>query len=169
MGFTLGLFTIFGIAALPHLSYAADKAPCWNIDLGPTGVDLCSVLEQARDFMSRLKPSTADNLEKISEEFELERSLRIQQALFREDLNWLNRGYSTRQIDVMVFIAVALSLERAMDLTVELRRAYESTADPKSKARLEAVVLYQAQALSLLHGLSRQLEKVPDYELKFYF
>lgn len=169
VGFAVGWFTIFGMSAAPQIAYGADEVPCWNLDLGAGGAEICALVEEAKDLLSRLKPSTADHLEKVSEQFELERSLRVQQALFREDLTWLNRGYSSRQMDVMVFIAVALSIERAIVLTGELSSVYENHHDAKTKERLESVTLYQTQALSLLRGLTRQLQDVKDYELKFFF
>lgn len=173
VGFVVCLFTIFGMSPATEGADGALSSdvntPCLGGDLLPTGVDPCLLREQAQHLVSKLAPATAESLQNISAEFELERSLRIQQALFREDLNWMQRGYSARQIDLMVFIAVALSLERAKELAVELRQVMEEKPEPTIARRLGSVVLYQTQALTMLHRLSRELENVRDYELKFYY
>jgi hypothetical protein len=167
------VFTIFGmlsVAVRADDGMSSDvNTPCLGGELSPSGADPCLLREQAQGFMSKLAPGTAESLQKISAEFDLERNLRIQQALFREDLNWMQRGYSDRQIDLMVFVAVALSLERAKELEVELREVMKEKPEPKVARRLESVVLYQSQALSMLDRMSRELENVRDYELKFYY
>jgi hypothetical protein len=76
-------------------------------------VDPCPFLEQAHGLVPRLTPSATEYLQKVAAGFDPERSLRVQQALLREDLIWQSRGFSRRQIDLMVFISVALSLEEA--------------------------------------------------------
>lgn len=173
VGFVVCLFTIFGMslgASGADGVLASDvNTPCLGDHPSPSGVDPCLLRAQAQRFISRLAPGTAESLQKISAEFDLERNLRIQQALFREDLNWMQRGYSARQIDLMVFVAVALSLERAKELEVELREVMKETPEPKIARRLESVVLYQTQALTMLDRMSGDLENVREYELKFYY
>ncbi len=173
VGFVVCLFTFFGMSIVAEgedSGFTRDmKTSCLDGNTLPSGVDPCPILEQASHLMSRLAPSTAASLRKISGEFQLERSLRVQQALFREDLSWMQRGYSARQIDLMVFIAVALSLKRANASAVELQRVIETKPEPKIARRLDALDLYQRQAMSMLLRLSRELEDLRDDEIKFYY
>jgi hypothetical protein len=173
VGFVVCLFTFFGMSIVAEgddSGFTGDmKTSCLDGHTLPRGVDPCPILEQASHLISRLPPSTAASLQKISGEFQLERSLRVQQALFREDLSWMQRGYSTRQIDLMVFVAVALSLERANASAVELQRVMEAEPEPKIARRLESLVLYQMQAMSILLRLSRKLEDVRADEIRFYY
>ncbi len=173
VGFVVCLITFFGMSIVAEgedSGFTGDmKTSCLDGNTLPSGADPCPVLEQASHLMSRLAPSTAASLQKISGEFQLERSLRVQQALFREDLSWMQRGYSARQIDLMVFIAVALSLERANASAVELQRVMETKHEPKIARRLDALDLYQRQAMSMLLRLSRELEDLRDDEIRFYY
>lgn len=120
-------------------------------------------VEQAEELLGKLTRSAAIYLKKGAEGFDPTRNLRVQAALFREDLVWQTRGFTDRQIDLMVFISVALSLERA-DKALE-----EAWKDPKNKARAEAIKLYRMQAESLLDDLSEKLRDIPDHEFRFYF
>jgi hypothetical protein len=133
------------------------------------GDDAYPLIEEAHRFLSRLVPSTATHLRLVAAEFDLERNLRIQQALFREDLQWLNRGYSQKQMDLMVFIAVALSLEKAGEVKTALRSSLDDNLDPSVMSRLKAVELYQSQAVAMLRRLSRELENMPNRELRFHY
>jgi len=132
-------------------------------------IDPCPLIEQAYGFIPRLSHSAADYARKVAEGFDPERSLRIQQALLREDLLWQSRGFSRRQMDLMVFVSVALSLERTDAQSVELRRAFEEKGDPKDRQRIGRIDLYQSEALDLLEELSASLQSVPDSEMRFYF
>ena len=134
-----------------------------------TPIDPCPFLEQAYGFIPRLSHSAADYARKVAEGFDPERSLRIQQALLREDLLWQSRGFSRRQMDLMVFVSVALSLQRTDAQLVELRRAFEQKGDAKDQQRIRRIDLYQSEALDLLEELSASLQSVPDSELRFHF
>ena len=81
----------------------------------------------------------------------------------------MSRGFSRRQLDLLVFVSVALSLEQADALSVELRRSFAANGEPNDRVRLQRVDLYQSQALDLLEELSASLRTVPDNELRFYF
>ncbi len=143
--------------------------PCWSGETARAGIDPCSLLEQANTILSRLVPLTASHLRVVANDFDVERNLRVQQALFREDLIWQARGFTERQIDLMVYIAVALSLDRAGKLEEDLRRSLRQKQDRRLEQRLDAVSLYRAEALVLLSRVSTGLQNLPDNELKFYF
>ena len=169
-------FTIFGAFAT---SFAADRAdslpladpeaPCWSGDFTTDEIDPCAVREQAHDLISRLEPSSVAHLQKVAKGFDLERSLRVQQSLLREDLIWQNRGFTARQIDLMVFVAVALTVERAARVEIELRQSLNDNSEPKQRRRFERVQEYRQQAVDFLDRVSPNLENLREYELKFFF
>jgi hypothetical protein len=132
-------------------------------------IDPCPLLEQANRLMPRLTRSAAEYARKVSAGFDPERSLRIQEALLREDLVWLSRGFSRQQMDLMVFVSVALSLEQADARSVELRNAFAANGDPKDQVRLQRIDLYRSEALQLLDELSASVRTVSDSELRFHF
>lgn len=168
VGLALTLFTFFGTWMNPPRVIGSSAT--LGEDAKTLGEDdPYTLIEEAHRFLSRLLPSTASNLRRVAVEFDLERNLRVQQALFREDLVWLNRGYSPRQMDLMVFVAVALSLESAGEVESELHRSLEGDLDPKVMRRLKAVSLYQSQAVQMLHRLSRDLESIPKQEFGFHY
>ncbi len=180
-----GLVTIFGLAALcwcgarptaaaPRpLEHAGmvptDRAVCQYEEAIPSAIDPCPLFRQAQDLMDRLTPSATEYLENASAGFRPDRSLRVQEALFREDLKWQSRGFSRSQMNVMVFVSVALSLESAEAQISELRSSLQETGDPKIARRIERINLYRSQAVALLDELSRDLRDLSNYELSFYF
>ena len=166
--FTL-LFTVFGAFAPLSAVDRPEEVPCWSGDFTTEGIDSCALLEQAQRLLSRLEPSSAAHLRSLASGFDPERSLRIQQALLREDLIWQNRGFTSRQVDLMVFVAVALSVQGATELEIELQDTLEDSSDSKLKRRLERIRLYKQQALAFLDRISPDLKNVREYELKFYF
>jgi len=132
-------------------------------------IDPCPFLEQAHGLVPRLTRSATAYLQKVAQGFDLERSLRVQQALLREDLVWQSRGFSRRQLDLMVFISVALSLEQADGRLSELRQLFVESGDPKDQRRMERIDRYRSQAVALLAQLSTSLRSVRESELRFYF
>ena len=132
-------------------------------------VDPCPFLEQAHGLVPRLTRSATAYLQKVAEGFDPERSLRVQQALLREDLVWQSRGFSRRQIDLMVFISVALSLEEAEGRLSALRQSFLESGDPKDQRSMERIDMYRSQAVALLAQLSTSLRSVPESDLRFYF
>jgi hypothetical protein len=132
-------------------------------------IDPCPLLEQANTLMPRLTRSAAEYARKLSAGFDPERSLRIQEALLREDLVWLNSGLSTHQMDLMVFVSVALSLEQADARAVELRDSFAANGDPNDQVRLKRIDLYRSEALQLLDELSGSVRTISDSELRIHF
>jgi hypothetical protein len=116
-----------------------------------------------------MEPSTAEHLRVAAVEFDVERSMRVQQALFREDLVWMRRGYSQQQLDVMVFVAIALSLELSVEREATLRDEFVENPEPKTMKRLQNIVRYQTQAVDLLARLAPQLRQVPERVLAFNY
>ncbi|MGH9460574.1 MAG: hypothetical protein ACRD1X_05120 [Vicinamibacteria bacterium] len=132
-------------------------------------INPCPLLEQANSLMARLTRSAAEYARKVSAGFDPERSLRIQEALLREDLVWLSRGFSRQQMDLMVFVSVAFSLEHADARSVELRNSFAANGDPNDQVRLQRIDLYRSEALQLLDELSASVGTVSDSNLRFHF
>jgi hypothetical protein len=169
VGLTLTVFTFFGTFLNPPPVIGSCHAVGADAKNFGSGDDPYPFIEEAQRYLSRLLSTTAGHLRLVSAEFDVERSLRIQEALFREDLVWLNRGYSPKQMDLMVFITVALSLETTGEVRDELRRSLDDNLDPKVMRRLKAVELYQSQAVAMLRRLSRELETLPNREFRFHY
>ena len=135
----------------------------------PSTIDLCPLLERAHQVLPRLTSSAAEYLQRVAAGFDPERSLRVQQGLLREDLQWQSRGFTRRQMDLMVFVSVALSLDAAEVRVAELRRKLQDGGDSKAPSRIESVNLYRSQALDLLEQLSTSLGSLSNYDLSFRF
>jgi hypothetical protein len=131
--------------------------------------ELCRSLDEAHSFFTRLSPAAARYVETVSSHFSLEASARIQQALLREDLVWQQKGLTPRQLDIMVLISLALSLEDAEALSLELRERATSAPDPHLEARLQRVDRFRQEAFALLQKLSADLGPVKDADLQFGF
>ncbi len=123
------------------------------------------LLEQANEMRERLATSAEDYLESAAMGFQLDRSLRIQEHLFREDLAWQARGFSKNQMDLMVFVVVALSLERVDDEIAILKEKGGASA----RQCIGRIEIYKYQALILLNNLSGRLEALSPSEFAFYF
>lgn len=120
---------------------------------------------QAEEFLSKLNPTTAANIRRVGQEFDAERDLRIQTALFREDLVWLNRGYSAKQMDLMVFLAVYTSIKAAKALRKEL----EETKEEGALKRLVSVKIYLKAAEFYLERNSPKLKDLPNHVFRFHY
>ena len=95
--------------------------------------------------------------------------MRVQEALFREDLVWLKRGYTERQLDLIVFLALALSLDQADDRLAVLCSSSENRDGWEMKRRTARIDLYRIQARTVLERLSTRLLNLDDHELTFFF
>jgi hypothetical protein len=149
---------IIGLAALlffVSILTASSAVPKSEVEL----------LEQASEMKERLTASAEDYLESAATGFQLDRSLRIQERLFREDLAWQARGFSKNQMDLMVFVVVALSLERVDDEIAMLKEKGGASA----RQCIGRIEIYKYQALILLNNLSGRLEALSSSEFAFYF
>jgi hypothetical protein len=141
---------------------------CWFGPI-PEGTDPCGLIEQAQELLVRLPESAENYVRELAAGMEIERSLRVQQRLLREHLAWLDEDLTERQLDLIVFLAVALSLDRAQEKTAELHRLLEEKAEPKLEQSLQNVELYRSRALSLLSELSPGVKDISDRELRIRF
>lgn len=154
VGLTLLLFLLI-ILASPS---ASPMSP-------PETKSEAELLKQAVWLKGHLTRSARDYLKDAATGFQLDRSLRIQEHLFREDLAWQSRGFSKKQVDLMVFVVVSLSLERVEDEVAAL----EKKEDVGAHKRIGHIKLYKHQALALLDKLSGGLEDLSPSEFLFYF
>lgn len=158
------LSTPFRHAIAGNDSLRSDSA-CWFGPI-PDGMDPCGLLTQAHDLLGRLPKPVENDVHELAEGMDIERSLRIQERLLREHLAWLDDSLTEKRLDLVVFLAIALSLDRAQGKTIELHQALEVKAEPKLEQSLQNVELYRSQALLLLTELSLSLKDISDRELK---
>jgi hypothetical protein len=123
------------------------------------------LLAQAGTLRGRLPTATTDYLKGAADGIKLDRPLRVQEQLFRDDLSWQNRGFSKKQADLMVFVIVALSLRR---VEVEVTKLKERD-DPWARSRIGRISIYKYQAFVLLDKLSEGLKDLSPSEFSFYF
>jgi hypothetical protein len=168
------LVILLGAVSIPIAGGEADAgryrgdSKCWFGPV-PEGTDPCGLIGQAQELLVQLPDSAAKYVRELAAGMELERSLRIQQKLLREHLVWLDDDLTERQLDLIVFLAVALSLDRAQDKTAELHRLLEEKSEPALEQSLQSVELYRSQALSVLSELSPRIEDMSDPELRIRF
>jgi hypothetical protein len=133
------------------------------------GDEACQLIAKTHRVLGRMSSSAVDYVQTVASEFNLEGNLRLQESLLREDLIWQQRGLSPEQLNVMVFVAVGLSLQDAEGLVDELRRSLGGRADADAARRLQRVQLYREQAITFLKELAPQVDKVREAELRFGF
>ena len=156
--------SIFGYASTGHGD--SSKPTCWKGPV-PDGVDPCSLFEHARTLQDSLTRAADRYARELADGLDVERSLRVQEGLLREHLAWQNDHLTARQIDLLVFVSVAVSLERAEERTAELDRELAENNGPDVKRRLESVELYSVQAWTLLGELSSPLKNLRKSDLMF--
>jgi hypothetical protein len=132
-------------------------------------MDPCGLLSQARDLLGRSPKAVENDINEMAAGMDVERSLLIQEGLLREHLAWLDDDLTGKQLDVMVFLTLAASLDRAQEKTVKLLQALEVRDDSELEGRLQKVELYCSQALSILTALSSGLKDVSDRELRMRY
>jgi hypothetical protein len=158
------------LSAFPGIDSGGARADttCWHGPV-PQGVDPCGLIEQANDLLARLANPVERYVLEIAGGLDVERSLRVQEGLLREHLAWENDALTKRQTDVMVFVAIAVSLDRAQERIAELHGTLEGQFDERTARRLDRVELYRSQALTYLDGQSPGMREIPERELSFRF
>lgn len=165
----VGFFIILGLSISGYASTGhggSSKPTCWKGTV-PDGIDPCSLFERARTLQDSLTRAADHYAKELADGLDFERSLRVQEGLLREHLAWQNDHLTARQIDLLVFVSVAVSLERAEERTAELEHELAENNDPGAKRRLESVELYSVQAWTLLGELSSSLKNLRKSDLDF--
>jgi hypothetical protein len=155
---------MFGCVAMGYTD--SSEPTCWKGPV-PDGVDPCKLLEQARTLQGSLTRVAHRYSEELADGLDVERSLRIQEGLLREHLAWQNDHLTAQQIDLLVFVSVAVSLEGAEERLAELEREIAENDDSNARRRLESVALYSARAWTRLSKLSSALENLRKSDLEF--
>ena len=107
--------------------------------------------------------ATVTSLEKMGTEIVVTGSPIIQPKLLREDLHWMQRGYSNRQMDFIVAVVLELGLEKAHK---ELAIAMD---DPELNNRIQSIESFILLGNVEIKRRKRDLLPMRDYELKFYY
>ncbi len=165
----IGFLIIVGLSISGHASPGLEdssKPTCWKGPV-PDGVDPCSLFERARSLQDSLTHAANRYAKELADGLDVERSLRVQEGLLREHLVWQNDHLTARQVDLLVFVSVAVSLDRAEERAAELGREFHENNDREAKRRLENVELYAAQAWTLLGELSSSLANLRKSDLDF--
>jgi hypothetical protein len=145
-----------------------DGTSCW-FGRVPEGMDPCELMEQAQGLLADIPPPVEGHVRELAAGLDIERSLRVQEKLLREHLAWLDEDLTERQLDLMIFLAVALSLDRAQARISELRGLLEQGTQSDHERSIQDIELYRSQALSLLDRLSPGLEDLSERELRMRF
>lgn len=111
-------------------------------------------------YFNIMPDSTVESLKKAGREVDVTRLPRIQAKLLRDDLEWMSRGYSDRQMEFMVAVVLQLGIEKAE------KRLDEKDLTPEIKARIESFLVL---APLEIERRRKRCENMKDYELKFYY
>ncbi len=105
----------------------------------------------------------------MAENFDVTRNPRIQAALLREDLEWMQRGYSDRQIDFTVLVVLELSVPRAKRLLEDTE--YLEGLGGNKEAVIARIESYLDLVPLEIEKLTKRFKDRPlkSYELKFYY
>jgi hypothetical protein len=106
------------------------------------------------EMKDRLPARTLASIEQMGREISLVRPYRLQLALMKEDLVWLNRGYSERQIMIVQVIALDTSLKRE--------------PNEEEQKRIKYVDSNKAYGRKLVKKMLKELGDVTDRELRFH-
>ena len=116
-------------------------------------------LELANALKERMWPTAQLTVEKMGREVSLWRPYGIQMELLREDLVWLNQGYTPRQLLIVQAVVLGEALTRAAE-------AAKTPTDEQLK-HLSEILLYQKSGTALLEHYLKELGEVKDSEMRF--
>ena len=117
-------------------------------------------LDRAEAIKERMRPTAQVAAEKMGREVSLWRPYGIQMELLKEDLVWLNRGYTPRQIMIVQAVVLGEALTRAAKAAKE--------PDEEQANHLSAIMLYRKSGLLLLEKILEGLGEVKDGEVRFH-
>lgn len=116
-------------------------------------------VERAMELKEMMWTTSQLVVESMGREVSLWRPYGIQMKLLKEDLEWLNRGYTPRQI----------LITQAVVLGEALTRAAEAAKKPTEEQteHLSDILLYQKAGLSLLEKKLMEIGEVTEREMRF--
>lgn len=156
----LRLLAMICIVLFAHVGIArADTtaSSCWE-GPAPEGVDPCKLINQGKNLVSEMGPQAERLVRELATGLDAGRSLRVQEGLVREHLLWQYEDLTKRQVDTLVYAAVAKRLGKTREEMTALRRELENEDNADKRRRLEGLELFRSEALTLLVRLSHELE-----------
>jgi hypothetical protein len=120
-----------------------------------------------KPLLKQMPTNTAKNIKKAGYLMDCTRNPRIMAALFKEDLEWMARGYSERQMNLIIAIALEFAIQNAKDLL------NDTEALDKVNGNRERVVERLKTFIDLapleIERRREGLDNMKSYELKFYY
>lgn len=155
---TLAILCIFLFAHAGIAGADTAASSCWEGPV-PEGVDPCKLIKRGRRLVSAMGPQAERLVQDLAAGLDVGRSLRVQEGLVREHLLWQYEGLTKREVDGLVYAAVAERLENTRDEMASLRHDLEQRDDPDKRRRFEGIELFRSQALTLLVRISEELRE----------
>ena len=154
----LAVIGLFLFASVDVARTDTGASSCWEGPV-PEGVDPCKLIDKGKDLASSMGPQAERLVRELATGLDVGRSLRVQEGLVREHLLWQYEDLTKRQVDALVYAAVAERLAKTGEEMTALRRELEKEDDPDKRRLLEGIELFRSQALTLLVRLSGELEE----------
>ena len=154
----LGVICLFLLASVDTASPDTPASSCWEGPV-PKGVDPCKLINKGKDLTSSMGQQAEGLVRELASGLDVGRSLRVQEGLVREHLLWQYEDLTKRQVDALVYAAVAERLRKTGEEMTVLRRELEKEDDPDKRRLLDGIELFRSQALMLLVRLSGELEQ----------
>lgn len=158
---TLAIICIFLFAHGGIAGTDATASSCWEGPV-PDGVDPCKLINKGKGLVSGMGYKAERLVRELASGLDVGRSFRIQEGLVREHLQWQYEDLTKRQVDALVYAAVASRLEKTREELTLLRRELERKDDADKRRRLESIELFRSQALTLLVRISDELDETSD-------
>jgi hypothetical protein len=155
---TLAVICIFLFAHVSIARADTTSSSCWEGPV-PEGVDPCKLINKGKSLVSEMGFKAERLVRELATGLDVGRSLRVQEGLVREHLQWQYEDLTKRQVDALVYAAVAKRLEKTREELTSLRRELENKDDAAKRRRLESIELFRSQALTLLVRISDELEE----------
>ncbi len=155
---TLAAICLFLFASVGIAGMDTTASSCWEGPV-PEGVDPCKLINKGEDLASSMGHQAEQLVRELATGLDVGRSLRVQEGLVREHLLWQYEDLTKRQVDALVYAAVAARLGKTGEEMTALRRELEKEDNPDKRRFLEGIELFRSQALTLLVRLSDELEE----------
>lgn len=116
-----------------------------------------------KEYFDQMREATVESLKKMGSEVVVTNNPKIQAQLLKEDLIWMQKGYSDRQMDFIVAVVLQLGLEKAY---TELEKVKDDLEKEKIKERIELFIILGEPEVE---RIKESVLPMKDYELNFYY
>jgi hypothetical protein len=123
-------------------------------------------LDRLYDQLSR---STQASIKQTGSGFKFTRAPKHQVILFREELNWLNRGYSERQIRLISTLVLYKAIGHAERELDDIQVVDEDEWTDKQRVRAKQLQSFIASAIAYVDLEAETIKDMKSYELRFHF